>query len=352
MRRFVVMYHKFCQDGFCSAAIAHMYFLQMAKIDPNIEMDVVYFPVVAGHVDAAVDKLVEEYKDVKPYIMSFDLSFTRTAAKKLLEYFPTAQVVDHHKTTYDECFGDLVDVGAEEQELFKKQIHFNNDHSGAALAFKFFFNDAELPLLVKYVEDRDLWTWKLPDSKEVSAGIYRHLNMHYAKPENFKEDSPVSFVYPNIKFGVFSDEEKIPVFDTWLTWLITADWLEMAKRDGSLVVDIQNKNIRRLYKNGKGYEIDGKKAFVVNANSYISELGNVICEWTEEDGSPSYNYAMIWRYDATRDVCCVSLRSLSGSDNDVEIIAKNNNGGGHKHAAGFEISLDSLFNVLSSGTWP
>ena len=354
MKRFVVVYHKFCFDGFCSAAIAHLYFAQLNKyVDVPQKFHIDYFPVIAGHSEEAVDTLIQKYsKDVK--VLSFDLSFSFPAAVKLLEYFPEAQIVDHHKTTYDECLAIPAEgVGSAEyekaREMFSKRLHFDNDHSGAALAFKFFFNDEQIPTLVQYVEDRDLWAWKMPDSKSINAGLYRNLSMHYANEKDYREQSLISFLDENITFGAV--EGKIPVFDNWVSWMVNDSWLEKVKNEGEIVNDVQRKAIRRLYKSGKSLTIDDKNVFTVNANSFISELGNTICEWTEEDGSPSYNYALIWRYDRPTDMCYVSLRSLQGTDNDVEVVAKNNGGGGHVNAAGFEIKLDVLFGVFNAGTW-
>eukprot|EP01126_Amoeba_proteus_P030795 TRINITY_DN3035_c0_g2_i1.p3 TRINITY_DN3035_c0_g2~~TRINITY_DN3035_c0_g2_i1.p3 ORF type:complete len:104 (-),score=20.01 TRINITY_DN3035_c0_g2_i1:806-1117(-) len=44
--------------------------------------------------------------------------------------------------------------------------YLNLKHSGAALAWKFFFPDFPTPKLIQYVEDQDLWNWALPNSKE------------------------------------------------------------------------------------------------------------------------------------------------------------------------------------------
>ena len=354
MRTFVVMYHKFCQDGFCSAAIAHLYFLQLSKF-ANEKFRIIYNPVEAGRVDAAIDELITRFPETENFrVLSFDLSFTYRAAVNLFRHFPDAQVVDHHKTTNEECFRNAPEGVSEEEhfknvEIFSKQLHFDNSRSGAALAFQFFFTDSKMPKLVEYIEDRDLWAWKLPDSKAISAGIYRHLNMYYVNPDKFSESSPLS-MNDNITFECADD--RIPVFDKWIEWMLSEDWTEKSQAEGEIVLDVQNKIMFPLYKMGKAYVIDGQRVFVVNSASLISELGNAICEWCDDElVVPAYDYALIWRYDAPKDLCYISLRSLQDSDNDVEIVAKKNGGGGHKHAAGFEMSLQDLFRVFNTGTW-
>ena len=49
--------------------------------------------------------------------------------------------------------------------------HFDTGHSGAYLAWRRFHPDEPVPELILYVEDRDLWKWEMPDSREVSAAI-------------------------------------------------------------------------------------------------------------------------------------------------------------------------------------
>jgi len=50
-------------------------------------------------------------------------------------------------------------------------------HSGAVLAWQYFMPNEPVPDLLRYVEDQDLWNWKLPHSDAVNAAIatYREL---------------------------------------------------------------------------------------------------------------------------------------------------------------------------------
>jgi hypothetical protein len=51
------------------------------------------------------------------------------------------------------------------------RICFDLSHSGAVLAWNHFHPDEPAPDLLRYVEDQDLWSWKLPASEEVNAAL-------------------------------------------------------------------------------------------------------------------------------------------------------------------------------------
>ena len=60
---------------------------------------------------------------------------------------------------------------------------FDMGRSGAVLAWDYFFGGPSTgrprPWIVEYVQDRDLWAWKLPRSKEVSAYL-RSLEANFS----------------------------------------------------------------------------------------------------------------------------------------------------------------------------
>lgn len=45
-------------------------------------------------------------------------------------------------------------------------------HSGAMLTWFYFFPEIEPPLLIKYIEDRDIWTKALPNTDDFSSWFY------------------------------------------------------------------------------------------------------------------------------------------------------------------------------------
>ena len=96
------------------------------------------------------------------------------------------------------------------KKVFSKQVVFDNTHSGAYLAWKHYFPNKEVPLLVQYVEDRDCWFWKLSDSKLVNSGLFEMLPMRY-------ETAIDEFPSKLIRFIGFKN--RVPNFDKYLSLL-------------------------------------------------------------------------------------------------------------------------------------
>ena len=74
-------------------------------------------------------------------------------------------LLDHHETARDALEGRMPDC------------HFDLERSGVTIAWEYWgsgFSTNEGELLARYIEDRDLWRWKLPDSREVSAALDSH----------------------------------------------------------------------------------------------------------------------------------------------------------------------------------
>ena len=74
-------------------------------------------------------------------------------------------LLDHHETARDALEGRMPDC------------HFDLERSGVTIAGEYWgsgFSTNEGELLARYIEDRDLWRWKLPDSREVSAALDSH----------------------------------------------------------------------------------------------------------------------------------------------------------------------------------
>lgn len=347
--RIIIMYHKYCRDGHCAAAIAHWYFTEYYKGPAST---IVYMSVIAGKSDQAVAELVEKYGAAQgtligpttdTIVLAFDLTFTRNAAKNLFEHFPLSRVYDHHISTYENCL-------VEPLEIFNDRIIFNNSVCGAMLAFNEFFPERQPPSLVLYVQDRDLWKWEMPDSRDVNSGLYEMLSLEYYKSEDMPQSLLEHLRIVKIKFE--SMDEMMPDFTQWIDYMKNPNWLGDAKLRGSIVNDVTRKAIVRLAKNGAEHLIGEHKVCVCNAGLYQSELGEYLYLWENEQTPQQYkyDYVLMWRYDHNRECCYVSLRSRKGHV-DVSGIAKKIEyngrvGGGHCAAAGFEIDLPGLFQFI------
>ena len=142
----LVIYHDLCNDGFTAAWIAHNYFGGQCELCP------------ANYGEAPPNM---DGRDV--YILDF--SYPRGV---LLEYAALAKsitVLDHHKTAQADLAGlDTQDV----KDKLNLHVEFDMSRSGAMMTWDHFYPKPP-PRFVEYIQDRDLWTGALPNTKEVAA---------------------------------------------------------------------------------------------------------------------------------------------------------------------------------------
>ena len=135
-----VFYHKDCSDGFTAAWA--FYKKYGAK-------DMVYQALAHG------DPLPTMEAGAQIYIVDF--SFDRAVIEQLAAHHPV-QILDHHKTAQADLAGLSYAV-------------FDMQRSGAMICWEYLFPQEKVPQLVRYVQDKDLWTWQLPESKAIYAYI-------------------------------------------------------------------------------------------------------------------------------------------------------------------------------------
>jgi oligoribonuclease NrnB/cAMP/cGMP phosphodiesterase (DHH superfamily) len=273
----IVYYHKSCPDGWAAAYVA-------SKKYP----EAVLFPLDHG---AEFDFYQVINKDV--LMVDFSLR-TREQNDVIASAAKSFHIYDHHKTA------QAVLDGA-------PYATFDMKRSGAGLTWDYLFGkDAEdltfrdgsnfqkpRPWYVDYVEDRDLWNWALPNSKEICAYL-----------------------------GTLE--------------MTKADWepldnMEWAAAIGQGIGALAHINhyVREAVKQAQVGMLQGYETSVVNA-LYLncSEIGNELAK--------IHPVSLTW-FERHDGVIQFSLRSIG--DIDVSAIAKSFNGGGHKNAAGFQLDL-------------
>lgn len=139
------LYHKDCVDGFTSAWIFYRYSLDRYK-------DIKFIPMTHGM----------NHEDIKPDIIGknvliVDFSFKRNVLLELQPLAKSMLVVDHHKTALEDLEGLPFAI-------------FDMSKCGASLLWSLLYT-TKPDWLIDYVEDRDLWLWKLPDSKAINSVI-------------------------------------------------------------------------------------------------------------------------------------------------------------------------------------
>jgi hypothetical protein len=269
MRR-VVIYHGNCIDGFTAAWVA------WRALGDGAE----YVPAKYG----------DPPPDVKGAdLLILDFSYPRAELVAMAADAASIRVLDHHATAWRDLEGlDFCTIDLE--------------RSGAGLAWDAFNPGAERPWLVDYVEDRDLWRFKLTASESINAYVG-------AVPR-----------------GSFED---------W-TALCDRGPITVANMGEAILMRVKS-YVDEMAKQARILRVAGHDVPVVNA-PYIntSELVGHLAE--------SAPFAIGW-YQRGDGLYAYSLRSRGAID--VSKLAEAYGGGGHMRAAGFHSALhpDQLFRV-------
>ena len=151
-----VIYHAECTDGFGSAYAA--------------------WKLLGNRAEYHARKHGTPPPDVKgKNVVILDFSFDNATIKKMIEDAEALVVIDHHKTAMVE----LHDIS---------NTIFDMSHSGTVLSWNFFHPGKDPPKFLLYIEDRDLWKWELPYSKEFSAA-FDMIPFEFEEFEKFEDDS-------------------------------------------------------------------------------------------------------------------------------------------------------------------
>lgn len=286
-RPVTVIYHGGgCRDGFCAAWLFHLAF-----------PDATFVP--ANYGDALPDVAGQR-------VFIADFSYPRPAMLDLLRRAHAVTVLDHHKTAEAELRGLAADWRDREPAGEPPVIVFEMNRSGARLAWTYLYGHQLLPAawmdedstgyslgfapwLVDYTEDRDLWRWKLPRSREVNAAIRSY---------------PLDF-------------------DTWDS-LSQCGPLDIAPA-GEAILRSESQTIAAHVRHAREIDLAGHRVLAVNATTLQSEIAGELAT-----GRP-FGVCYFDRGDGVR---VYSLRSR-GSGVDVSEIAQRFGGGGHAQAAGF-----------------
>ena len=300
----VVVVHGGCSDGMCAAAVLHSYLFPNVKADADTLRT--FYTSYPGKVIGTVNFLAGRYSS-STKVLFFDVAVNQAEFVALLTAFPRAEVHDHHEST-KECKPH-------------PQLILDMTVSGAVLACRYArVGCGQIYLLVQYVQDRDLWNFTLPSSKEVNRYLHDQLPPRY--------DS----------------------MDKWLCYLKSREWVKEAMEKGSLLVRSEDRIITDAIKNAAFLNVGPHKVVAINSQTLRSDVGARASGMFKE-----FHYVMVWYYSGDANKVYVSLRSdkYNPIAADVNEVAKSlGNGGGHRHAAGCEFTWEEMGKILANRAAP
>ncbi|MGL0941549.1 DHHA1 domain-containing protein [Vibrio vulnificus] len=273
MNKTICIYHANCCDGMGAAWVVHQ------ALNENADVE---------FIAASYQGELPDVKDA--HVIIVDFSFKQDQMHELASEAASILVIDHHKTAQAELI-PLIESGV-------IQGVFDMTQSGAMLTWNHFFPGQEPPALIRHIQDRDLWKFELPGTREIQAALYS---------------------YPM----------ELDVWDK----LMELD-VQQLYQEGVAIDRAHLKNVRGLveYCVFESF-IAGYTVPTLNCNyMFASDAGNIMAEgvpfsatYQETDGYRKY-----------------SLRSVPNGGIDVAEVAAKFGGGGHRHAAGFKIALSEL----------
>lgn len=270
MKDIVVLYHANCADGFGAAFAAWKKLKEKATYLP-VEHQV---PPPAG------------LENKKIYMLDF--CYAAPTLRKLVETNKEVIVLDHH-------------IGAKEYLKEATSSVFQNNHSASVIAWNYFHKGEKIPRLLLHVEDVDLWKFRLPQTREVSAVLE-------IVPFDFK------------------------VWDKTVKNFASVNLRKKFIESGRSIRAYQASVIQRVLVKAEEVEFEGYRMFAANSPILASEIGNALVLRKPP-------IAIVWSED--RKYINVSLRSDGKAD--VSVIAKKYGGGGHRASSGFKFPANKPF---------
>lgn len=333
MKPLVIFHGPGCMDGAAAALAAYLKFGEDAEYRP------------AQYGDPAPTD--EEVRGRDVYVLDF--SYPRAELERMervIEQWTEhdalsdnrLRVIDHHKTAQADlaglpfCTFDMSKSGAVlAWEHFAKPVGDCACCESAEAHEEWFKSTGmrvHVPELFAYVQDRDLWQWKLPHSREVSAALAAS--------------------------GALTDFRKlIPIYELSKTISLVGHLAS----EGAAILRAERLMVERIVASAEEVEIrhgiDGYPRWVFRvlaATSAVlqSEVGEALALESVRRGRDAVG-AVYYR-DGKAGKWRVSLRSRDTVEQDeranapvpapdVSAIAKSFGGGGHARAAGFECDV-------------
>lgn len=332
----VVAFHKDCMDGLGAATMFYQSIKNHGFNPDNLD----YLPVQYGDLYMP---LICEYE----LIIFVDFCPKKEELTILENEKKLVYIFDHHETAMNNC----KEIVAKDSKDFR--IFFDMSRSGTLIIHDILLksrspkislidrikgvrdNSFKMSMLASYISDRDLFTFNIYESKEFNEGLRYMVSF-------LKIKTPKEFL------DFINNGTKLPTkYNNGISSKIGQFQKDLIKL-GTMLLDPVSSFVYKMNKIASkanviivGGSVGKPVGLKVLMNHHlISEVGNEIAR----SGFPSLQFFLVQEEDNMKVVC--SLRSLDNLPA-INTLASALGGGGHRNAAGFEITVDKLPLLLS-----
>lgn len=225
-------------------------------------------------------------------VILVDFTYPRSILDRLAIAAKSVEIYDHHASAEKDLRG-----------WSHGRVVFDMNRSGAGIAWDEFHQQRLRPLLISYVEDRDLWRWALPNSREVNEYIF-------SWPQDFE------------------------TWDRLHADLSTNVGIVTAVEAGRVLLRAKRVRIEAICRNSQWMKLSEQMIPIVNTAWDFSDIAEFLLEKFPGTQAAGYYFD---RNDKRRQW---GLRSRG--DVDVSALCERYGGGGHRNAAGFTSSIGWL----------
>lgn len=284
----IVISHYPCCDGFTSRLACYI-FMNKYHQDKSVTY-------INGYHNGTLPDL-EQFQNKN--VLICDFSYRKDFLIKMLSVVNNLLIIDHHKSAEK----DLA-------EIDERHKIFDMNRSGAYLTWQYFFPNEPVPLLIQYVQDRDIWTKKLPNTDCFASWFY-------------------TLPFDEKIYSEYLDDQKL---------------LEGIENQGKAYYELNNHYTKETVNSSspKFSKIGDKYYFItyVNTNVLKSDVGSAIFQ-----KYPLSDFSVAYSINDWNNSTSFSLRSTNDRS-DVSTIAFSFGGGGHRNASGVKLNL--VTNTLPS----
>lgn len=307
--KYLIIHHT-DPDGWCSAAIARKFFLEM---NPNAEITFCTYNYRKGE---KANSMIEKFKNDNVCIVDVSIHAENLNDFSNILKLPKENFtwVDHHITSKNWV----------ESSGFKFHGVVSEIRSAAYLAWEYFYHFREMPNIVKLVDDHDRYIHAIKGSYEMSGAST--LDQDFAKPDSELWETL-------LKSPITEESEEA------CNRIIKLGTTVKGVLDADSAIAMKVSSIEFYLKVAFGDTVHYLKCSTINRGGGSSIFGSDISGW---------DIVIPWIFTRTFEYKYTLF--TSSEQLNTSTLSRKFKGGGHKKASGFSLSKNMVEKIKKVGT--